>query len=126
MNKFPGYDCNTIDVVVLWNSLLSTWIRTDSAEIETTIQRQQTGACHIRIIFHSRYMHVDFPLFRKTFTIAIKHDGMIHSVFLFPYSSGVFGIFINSKNLPKVALQHLAVPNSLKIIPFVDLHICHM
>ena len=68
---FPGYDKHTIDVILVWNSLHSTWLRTDFAEIEDLTRKQQTGACHLRIVFHSRYVHVTFPLMKRIFSIEI-------------------------------------------------------
>ena len=71
LKTFPGYDRHTIDVILVWNSLHSTWLRTDFAEIEDLTRKQKAGACHLRIVFHSRYIHVTFPLMKRIFSIEI-------------------------------------------------------
>lgn len=64
-NQFPGYNSSLIDVILVWNSHHSTWVRTDFAEIESTITKARTGTCHLRIVFHSKDIHVAFPLLKR-------------------------------------------------------------
>lgn len=70
-NQFPGYNSTLIDVILVWNSHHSTWVRTDFAEIESTITKARTGTCHLRIVFHSKDIHVAFPLLKRIFNITI-------------------------------------------------------
>ena len=69
--QFPGYNIQLIDIVLVWNSHHTTWVRTDFSEIEQTVTKAVTGTCHLRIVFHSREIHVAFPLLKRIYNIAI-------------------------------------------------------
>ena len=63
---YPCYPQSCIKKILLWDNFLQTWNPTDFAQIDRLPQTN-----HLRIHFHTRWLHVDFPLIKRSFRIEI-------------------------------------------------------
>ena len=63
---YPCYPQSCIKKILLWDNFLQTWSPTDLTQIDRLPQTN-----HLRIHFHTRWLHVDFPLIKRSFRIEI-------------------------------------------------------
>ena len=63
---YPCYPQSCIKKILLWDTFLQTWNPTDFTQIDRLPQTS-----HLRIHFHTRWLHVDFPLIKRSFRIEI-------------------------------------------------------
>ena len=63
---YPCYPQSCIKKILLWDNFLQTWSPTDLTRIDRLPQTN-----HLRIHFHTRWLHVDFPLIKRSFRIEI-------------------------------------------------------
>ena len=63
---YPCYPQSCIKKILLWDNFLQTWSPIDFKQIDRLPQTN-----HLRIHFHTRWLHVDFPLIKRSFRIEI-------------------------------------------------------
>ena len=63
---YPCYPSSYIQKLLLWDNFLQTWTPSSSALIGTI-----STNCHLRIHFHTKCVHIDFPLIKRSFRVEI-------------------------------------------------------
>ena len=63
---YPCYPSSYIQKLLLWDNFLQTWTPSSFALIDTI-----STNCHLRIHFHTKWVHVDFPLTKRSFRVEI-------------------------------------------------------
>ena len=63
---YPCYPSSYIQKLLLWDNFLQTWTPSSFALIDTI-----STNCHLRIHFHTKWVHIDFPLTKRSFRVEI-------------------------------------------------------
>ena len=63
---YPCYPSSYIQKLMLWDNFLQTWTPSSSALIDTI-----STNCHLRIHFHTKWVHIDIPLIKRSVRVEI-------------------------------------------------------
>ena len=63
---YTCYPQSCIQKLLLWDTFLQTWTPSTFEQVDAI-----TTTCHLRIHFHTKWIHVDFPLTKRSFRVEI-------------------------------------------------------